>query len=58
MTPKVKLEVREQKSVYKETKVWNKLIGHALERHEPANSGLIIPGSVRNSDLSASIAFV
>ena len=30
----------------------------ALERHESANSGHVSPGSARNSDLSASIAFV
>ena len=58
MTPKVKLEVSKQNFVFKATKVWNKLIGHGLERNEPANSGLIIPGFVRNSDLSAPIAFV
>ena len=58
MTPKVKLEVSKQNFVFKATKVWNKLIGHALERTEPEISGLIIPGSARNSDLSASIAFV
>ena len=58
MRPKVKLEVSKQNFVFKPTKVWNKLIGHALERNEPANSGLIIQGSARNSDLSASIAFV
>ena len=58
MTPKVKLEVSKQNFVFKATKVWNKLIGYALERNEPANSGLIIPGSARNSDLSAYIAFV
>ena len=51
MTPKVKLEVSKQNFVFKATKVWNKLIGHALERTEPEISGLIIPGSARNSDL-------
>ena len=58
MTPKVKLEVSKQNFVFKATKFWNKLIAHALERNEPANSDLIIPGSARNSDLSASLAFV
>ena len=58
MTPKVKLEVSKQNFVFKATKVWNKLIGHALERNEPANYGIIIPGSARNSEVSASIAFV
>ena len=58
LTPKVKLEESKQNFVYKATKVWNTLIGHALERNEPANSGLIIPGSARNSDLIPSIAFV
>ena len=53
-----KLEVSKHNFVFKATKVWNKLIGHALERNESAISGLIIPGSARNSDLSASIAFV
>ena len=58
MTPKVKLEVSNQNLLFKATKMWNKLIGHALERNEPANSGLIIPlrGSARNPDLSACIA--
>ena len=50
--------VSKQNFVFKATKVWNKLIGHALERTEPEISGLIIPGSARNSDLSDSIAFV
>ena len=54
MTPKVKQEVSKQNFVFKATKVRKKLIGHALERNEPANSGLIIPGYDRNSDLSAS----
>ena len=58
MTLKVKLEVSKQNFVFKATKVWNKLIGHALERNEPANSCIIISGSARNSNLSASIAFV
>ena len=30
----------------------------ALKRNESANSGLIVPGYARNSDLSASITFV
>ena len=33
MTPKVKLEVSKQNFVFKATKIWNKLIGHALERN-------------------------
>ena len=57
MTPKVKHEVN-LKNVFKATELWNKLIGNALERNESANSGLIIPVSTRNSDLSAFIAFV
>ena len=56
MTPKVKLEVNKQNFVFKAIKVI--IIGNALERNEPANSGLTIPGSTRNLDLSASIAFV
>ena len=46
MTPKVKLGTCKHNFVFKATKIWNKLIG------------LIIPGSARNSDLRASIAFV
>ena len=48
MTPKVKLEVSKQNFVFKATKIWNELIGHALEKNKPANAGLIIPGSARN----------
>ena len=55
MTPKVILSLEVNKMF--KTKVWNKLIGNAFKINEPANSGLIIPGSARNSDLSASIAF-
>ena len=33
MKPKVKLEVNKQNFVFKATKVWNKLIGNALERN-------------------------
>ena len=58
ITPKVKLEESKQNFVFKATKIWNKLIGHALERNEPGNSDIIIPGSARNSELSASIASV
>ena len=55
----ISLEVS-KKIAFIATKVWNKLIGNAFERNESANSGLIIPGSARNSDLSAFIiiAFV
>ena len=52
MTPKVKPEVSKQNVVFKATKV-----GHALERNESANYGLIIPGSAKNLDLSASKEF-
>ena len=58
MTPKGKLEVSIQFFLFKPTKNCKKVIGHAFERNEPANSGLIIPGSTRNSNLSAFLAFV
>ena len=58
MTPKVQLEESKQNFVFKAAKVCNKLNDNALERNESTNSGLIIPGSARNSDLSASLAFV
>ena len=53
VTPKVKIAVSKQNFVFKATKIRNKLICNALERNESANCGLIIPGSVRNSDFEA-----
>ena len=37
-------------------KVWNSIIGNVLSIDEPNSSGIVIPGSSQNSDLSASVA--
>ena len=39
---------------------WNKIVNHVFEKCDPLssgpNKGIVVPGSVTNSDLSASIA--
>ena len=58
MAPKVRLEVKKQNFVYKATKIWNELIKNILAISPADMSGLIIPGSVENSDLGASTGYV
>ena len=39
-------------------KIWNSMIGKILSTVEPSSSGIVIPGSSENSDLSASVSVV
>ena len=44
--------------VFKSSTLWNRLLPNILSKCKPEASGLIIPGSALNSDLSAPISFV
>lgn len=47
-----------QQSCFKSSTLWNRLLPNILSKCKPEASGLIIPGSALNSDLSAPISFV
>ena len=52
--PLVRLEITKQNFAFKATLIWNDLSGHVFEKCIPTESGLIIPGSSKDSDLGAS----
>ena len=55
--PKINLECSKQNFVFTASLIWNKFIGIILNLKNvpPTRSGIVIPGSERNSDLSASL---
>ena len=58
MIPKVRLVVSQQNFVYRSSEIWNSLIKHVFSICNVEESGIIIPGSTANSDLSTSVAFI
>ena len=58
--PKINLECSKQNFVFTSTLIWNKFIGTILNLKNvcPSMSGIVIPGSGVNSDLSASICVI
>ena len=56
--PKVKLKISQQNFVSNASSIWNNLIGKILEKCQPNEKGVIVPGSVLNSDFSTPIPFV
>lgn len=56
--PRIKLDNSKYNFVFSATVLWNSLLGKVLDPSEPTNSGLVIQGSSRNSDLTASIPFI
>ena len=54
MIPKVKIDISQQNF----TEIWNDLSKIVFYKCGPEESGIVIPGSSANSDLSASISFV
>ena len=59
LPPKVTLDVSKNNFVYKSSLIWNHLIQKILVSPPLDNStGIVIPGSVTNSDLAVSIGFV
>lgn len=59
LPPKVTLDVSKNNFVYKASLTWNSLIGKVLVSPNLDNGKqIVIPGSVTNSDLAASISYV
>ncbi len=58
MVPLVRTDASQQNFFFKSTKVWNELSELVFEKCEANDTGIIIPGSAKNSDLSASTGHV
>ena len=58
MLPLVKLNVSQQNFTFKASKIWNDFKDEIFIACPPNKNGLVIPGSVANSDLSSSTGFV
>ena len=58
MVPKVKLDVTQQNFVFKATKIWNDCKDKIFNRCIPSDTGIIIPGNSKNSDLSSSLGYI
>ena len=56
--PLVKLDIAKQNYAFQASHIWNELSVKVFEKCKPTESGLIIPGSSKNSDLSASSASI
>ena len=57
--PKITLDISKNNFLYKSSLIWNYLIQKILVSPPlDENAGIVIPGSIVNSDLSASIGFV
>ena len=56
--PVVKLDVSMRNFIYNSCVKWNSLVDKIFERSLPSESGVLIKGSVENSDFCASIPFV
>ena len=55
---KVKLDISQQNFTYRVPEIWNDFSKIVFNRCGPEQSGIVIPGSSANSDLSALISFV
>ena len=56
--PKFDLEISRHNFVFKSTTLWNSLIDKILEKSATNKDGLVIRGSVINSDFCATIPFI
>ena len=56
--PRPKFDINKRNFIFKSSSIWNKLHPSIFTKCEPQNNGLIIPGSVPNSDLGAPISFI
>ena len=56
--PLVKLDVSQQNFEFKAVKIWNTYKEFVFNKCVPINTGIIIPGSTENSDLSASTSSI
>ena len=58
LVPKHSLEMTKHNFVYNGSKLWNSLINSILDKCMPNDKNIMIPGSSKNSDLSAPISIV
>ena len=56
--PRVKLDKTKKSFIFKSSITWNQMYPYILNKCEAEKSGIIIPGSALNSDLSAPISLV
>ena len=56
--PKVKLNVSKNNFVFNSCLLWNGLIGSVFEESVPGENGIIVTGTVANSDFCATIPFI
>ena len=56
--PRVNLDKTKKSFIFKSAAIWNKMFPSILTKNKSENSGIIIPGSAVNSDLSAPMSFV
>ena len=56
--PKVKIETVKCNFVFKASLIWNAIIEKVLSNCSPNDKGIMVPGSVTNSDLSTKISIV
>ena len=56
--PIVHLSMSKENFVFKAATLWNNLIGKLLNKCLPGNNGIVIPGSTRDSDISASTKII
>ena len=58
MVPLVKLNVTQQNFVFKASKIWNDHKDSVFNKSLPSETGIIIPGSNKNSDLASAIGCI
>ena len=56
--PKVRLNISKNNYVFRSSELWNSLIGNVFEKSVADQDGLVIRGSARNSDFSATIPYI
>ena len=58
LVDKTKLDVEKRNFVFQASCIWNKLIPKLMDKCCPNSNGTIIPGSIKNSDLTASVSVI
>ena len=56
LVPRVNLDLAKNNFVFEASCIWNELIHVILSKCSPNESGIVVPGSMKNSDLTISIA--
>ena len=56
--PRYLLDISRNNFVFKSASLWNALITNVFEKCNPGKNGILVSGSVTNSDFCASVPFV